>query len=125
MIDQIDDNLFANLSHLINLNFSGNKLKYIPSTIRYMPNLQEFNISKNELMNIPNELAYLSNLKKLDISWNKIQLIQPNLFSNLTPLEELYCNNNLITNMQYLNNYAAFDCIQNLKFLDISYNHLQ
>ena len=125
MITQIDDNLFANLSKLIKLNLSNNRLKYIPSTIRIMSNLQELFIDKNELENIPNEIVYLKYLKKLNIGHNQIQAVQPNLFNNLFSLEELYCNNNLITNIQYSNNYAAFDSIPNLKILDISYNHLQ
>ena len=125
MITQIDDNLFANLSHLINLNLSNNKLIYFPATIRYMTNLQELNISKNELMNIPNEFAYLKYLKKLNIGWNKLQTIPANLFNNLLSLEELYCNNNLLTNIQNLNNYTVFDSIQNLKILDLSYNQFQ
>ena len=125
MITEIDENLFANLSHLINLNFSGNKLRYFPRSIRCMNNLVELDISKNELINIPDELIYLKNLKKLNISYNKIQLIQMNLFANLFSLEELYCNNNLITNMQGINNYTIFNSIQNLKILDISYNQLQ
>ena len=125
MIMEIDENLFANLSHLINLNFSGNKLKYFPRTIQYMNNLQELDISKNELMNIPDEFIYLKNLKKLNISYNKIQLIQMNLFANLFSLQELYCNNNLITNIQSLNNYTVFNSMPNLKLLDISNNQLQ
>ena len=125
MITEIDENLFTNLSHLININFSGNKLKYFPRSIKYMTNLLELDISKNELMNIPDEFIYLKNLKKLNISYNKIQLIQMNLFSNLLSLEELYCNNNLITNMQSLNNYTIFNSIPNLKILNISYNQLQ
>ena len=125
MITQIDDNLLANLSHLINLNLSNNKLIYFPATIRYMTNLQELNISKNELMNIPNEFAYLKYLKKLNIGWNKLQTIPANLFNNLSSLEELYCNNNLLTNIQSLNNYTVFDSIQNLKILDLSYNQFQ
>ena len=125
MITQIDEKLFANLSHLINLNLSGNKLNFFPSTIRYITNLQELDISKNELNNIPNELMYLKYLKKFNLSWNKIQLICPNIFGNLSALEELYCNNNLITNIQNINNYTVFDSIPNLKLLDISYNQLQ
>ena len=125
MINQIDENLFANLSKLIKLNLSNNRLKYIPSTIRIMSNLQELFIDKNELENIPNEIIYLRYLKKLNIGYNQIQVIPPNLFNNLNSIEELYCNNNLITNVQYSDNYAAFDSIPNLKILDISYNHLQ
>ena len=49
MITQIDDNLFANLSKLIKLNLSNNRLKYIPSTIRIMSNLQELFIDKNDI----------------------------------------------------------------------------
>ena len=125
MITEIDEKLFANLSRLINANFSVNKLKYFPRTIGYMSNLQELNISKNELINIPNELAYLKNLKVLNISFNKLQTININIFNNLFSLEELYCNNNLLTNMQNINNYQVFDSIQNLKILDISYNQFQ
>ena len=125
MITEIDENLFANLSHSINANFSGNKLKYFPRTIGYMTNLQELNISKNELINIPNEFAYLKNLKMLNISFNKLQIINGNIFNNLFSLEELYCNNNLLTNMQNINNHPVFDSIQNLKILDISYNQFQ
>ena len=125
MITQIDENLFGNLSRLIKLNFSNNKLQTFPSSIRNMINLQELYLDKNELRNIPNELTFLKYLKKLNIGWNKIQIIQPNFFNNLISLEELYCNNNLITNIQYSNNYSAFDSIQNLKTLDISFNQLQ
>ena len=125
MIIEIDEKLFANLSHLINANFSGNKLKYFPRSIGYMANLQELNISKNELISIPNEFAYLKNLKILNISFNKLQIINSNIFNNLFSLEELYCNNNILTNMQDMGNYPVFDSIQNLKILDISYNQFE
>ena len=65
-----------------------------------MRHLQELSLAKNEISNVPNELMYLKYLKKLDISWNKIQLIDPHIFNNLCFLEELYCNNNLITNIE-------------------------
>lgn len=125
-ISMIDENLFANLDSLRNLNLSGNKLKVIPSTIKYMNNLQELNFSKNEICIIPNELIFLKYLKKLNLGWNKIQFIQPNFFNNLVSLEELYFNNNLLTNnINNINSYPAFDSILNLKILDISNNQYQ
>ena len=124
MITNIDENLFANLFRLIKLNLSNNKLQNIPISIQNMVNLQELYLEKNELQNIPYELINLKYLKKLNIGWNKIHWIQPNLFNNLLSLVELYCNNNLISNIQYSNNYAVFDSIQNLKTFDLSYNQL-
>ena len=125
-ISMIDENLFANLDSLRNLNLSGNKLKVIPSTIKYMNNLQELNFSKNEICIIPNESIFLKYLKKLNLGWNKIQFIQPNFFNNLVSLEELYFNNNLLTNnINNINSYPAFDSILNLKILDISNNQYQ
>ena len=121
----IDDNICWKLANLRTLNLSCNRIKYIPCTIRYLRELEELNLSKNELITIPNELTYLKYLKKLDISWNKIQLIEPNIFNELFCLEELYCNNNLLTNIENLNNYTVFDSIINLKILDISNNLFQ
>jgi Leucine-rich repeat (LRR) protein len=120
----IDEILFGKLYSMRNLNLSRNNIKYIPETISNMSDLEELNFSKNEIINLPNELIYLKYLKKLDISWNKIRLIQPNYFSNLYSLEELYCNNNLITNINNIDNFNAFDSIMNLKILNISYNQL-
>ena len=94
MINEIDENLFGNLSKLIKLNLSSNKLRYIPKSIQNMINLQELYLDKNELQSIPNELINLRLLKILKIGWNKISTIQPNFFNNLISLEELYCNNN-------------------------------
>ena len=125
MITNLDENLLGNLSRLINLNFSNNKIQHIPSSIMNIINLQELNLDKNELQNIPNELINLKYLKKLNLGWNKLQIIQPNFFNNFFSLEELYCNNNIISNVQYSNNYSAFDSIPNLKILDLSYNQLQ
>ena len=120
----IDEILFGKLYSIRNLNLSRNNIKYIPETISNMSDLEELNFSKNEIINLPHELIYLKYLKKLDISWNKIRLIQPNYFSNLYSLEELYCNNNLITNINNIDNFNAFDSIMNLKILNISYNQL-
>ena len=125
MINEIDENLFGNLSKLIKLNLSSNKLRYVPKSIQNMINLQELYLDKNELQSIPNELINLRLLKILKIGWNKISTIQPNFFNNLISLEELYCNNNLIIETQYSNNYGVFDYIQNLKILDLSYNQLE
>ena len=121
----IEDNFCWNLSGLKTLNLSGNFIKHIPRSIRYMRHLQELSLAKNEISNVPNELMYLKYLKKLDISWNKIQLIDPHIFNNLCFLEELYCNNNLITNIENVNNYRVFDSVANLKILDLSHNQLQ
>ena len=125
LITYIDDNFCWNFSNLKVLNLSGNRLKFIPSSIRYMINLQCLSFAKNELTSIPNELIYVKYLKKLNISWNKIQLIEPNIFSELFSLEELYCNNNLLTNLENINNYRVFDSIINLKILDLSHNLFQ
>ena len=124
-ITYIDNNFFWNLSNLRSLNLSGNKIKYIPTTIKYMANLEELNMSKNDIMSIPNELIYLKYLKILKIGWNKIHLIAHNLFNNLLSLEELYCNNNSLTNIENINTYSVFDSIINLRILDISSNQFQ
>ena len=124
-LTHIDENFFWNLSNLRTLDLSGNFINIIPSSIRYMSDLKELNFSNNELLNIPYELSYLKYLKILDISWNKIQLIKPNIFSELLSLEELYCNNNSLTNIENINNYTVFDSIINLKILDISHNQFQ
>ena len=121
----IEDNFCWSLSGLKTLNFSGNFIKYIPRSIRYMRHLQELNLSKNEITSIPNEFMYLKYLKKFDISWNKIQIIDPHIFNNLSYLEELYCNDNLLTNIENINNYRVFDSILNLRILDLSHNQYQ
>ena len=121
----IEDNFCWSLSGLKTLNLSGNFIKYIPRSIRYMRHLQELNLSKNEITLIPNEFMYLKYLKKFDVSWNKIQIIVPHIFNNLSYLEELYCNDNLLTNIENINNYRVFDSILNLRILDLSHNHFQ
>ena len=121
----IEDNFCWSLSGLKTLNFSGNFIKYIPRSIRYMRHLQELNLSKNEITSIPNEFMYLKYLKKFDVSWNKIQIIDPHIFNNLSYLEELYCNDNLLTNIENINNYRVFDSILNLRILDLSHNQYQ
>ena len=124
-LSYIDDNFCWNLTNLKTLDLSGNLIKSIPPSIRYMRYLRELNLSKNEILNIPYELTYLKHLKILDVSWNKIQLIKPNIFNELYSLEELYCNNNLLTNINNINNYTVFDSIISLKILDISNNQFQ
>ena len=124
-LTHIEDNFFWNLSGLKTLNLSGNFIKYIPRSIRYMRHLIELNLSKNDLTSIPNEFMYLKYLKKFDISWNKIQIIDPHIFNNLSYLEELYCNDNILTNLENINNYRVFDSILNLKILDLSHNQYQ
>ena len=124
-ITYIDENFCWNLIGLKNLDLSGNFIKYIPRSIKYMRNLEEVYLAKNEIIHIPNEIVYLKYLKILDLSWNKLQLIEPNIFNHLFCLEELYCNNNSITNIENINNYRVFDSIVNLKILDISNNQFQ
>ena len=124
-LTHIEDNFFWNLSGLKTLNLSGNFIKYIPRSIRYMRHLIELNLSKNDLTSIPSEFMYLKYLKKFDISWNKIQIIDPHIFNNLSYLEELYCNDNILTNLENINNYRVFDSILNLKILDLSHNQYQ
>ena len=121
----IDDHFCWNLTILRTLILSKNRIDKIPSSIRYMRNLEDLNLSNNELTKIPKELSFLENLKILNISYNKLRVIESNIFNNLFDLEELYCNNNILTNISNLNNYTVFDSIVNLKILDISYNNYQ
>ena len=124
-ISYIDDHFCWNLTILRTLLLTKNKIAEIPSSIRYMRNLEVLNLSRNEITKIPKELGFLENLKILNLGYNKIRVIEPNIFNNLFDLEELYCNNNILTNLPNINNYTVFDSITHLKILDISYNNYQ
>ncbi|KAG2380647.1 Disease resistance protein [Vigna angularis] len=67
------------------------------SVVRKFKKLRILSFSGSQLKNLPIELRYLDKLRLLDISdCFELEIIPPNLISNLTCLEELYIRKSLI-----------------------------
>jgi hypothetical protein len=90
----------------------------------HVPNLKVLNVSKNylgyPLYNNTDIIGQLKYIRSLDLSGNRIIHLNPDIFNNLTKLENLYLSHNLISNISFDLRYA-----KNLSFLDLEYNNLE
>jgi Leucine-rich repeat (LRR) protein len=53
LIEELDDDFFAKLTHLRYFNISGNKLKVVPSSFKFCRRIKDINFSSNELTDFP------------------------------------------------------------------------
>lgn len=83
----------VDMSALIELYASHNKIAVIDSAIGYLQNLRVLDLSANELDRVPTEIFSLVNLEVFDVGGNRITSI-PSDIGALKKLRELYLDNN-------------------------------
>lgn len=87
----------SELSNLVELNLSSNKLVRIPDDLSYLQNLRRLNLSENLLEKMPDDFgSWWPNLEILNLSGNKLSEISPTL-CKLCNLKRLYLNDNELT----------------------------
>ncbi|XP_053419297.1 leucine-rich repeat-containing protein 63 [Nycticebus coucang] len=81
---------------LIYLNLSFNDIRYFPTEVFCLKNLQVLKLRNNPIKEIPSEIQQLKYLRIFEMSFNLITVLPPGLFS-LSHLEELDVSYNEIT----------------------------
>lgn len=84
----------GNLTHLMQLNLSHNKLTQLSPDIGYAGKLTQLDLGNNSLTSIPETIGNLKGLNQLYLRYNKLTTI-PSLISCVS-LKELYLGNNLL-----------------------------
>ena len=77
------------------INFSENKILYLPDEICDLSNLAELRLERNNLQQLPDELGKMRNLKQLNASHNDLRSL-PESLSLCVNLLELIVNDNKI-----------------------------
>ena len=109
----------GNLTNLVNLNLSNNKIKVIPKEIGNLTNLVNLTLLRNEIKEIPKEFFVLNKLCRLDFGENQIKKV-PEEISNLIGLKFLDFSYNKIYRIP-----NKIYCLVNLEYLDFSYNKIK
>ncbi|XP_023369408.1 leucine-rich repeat-containing protein 63 [Otolemur garnettii] len=81
---------------LIYLNLSFNDIRYFPTEVFCLKNLQVLKLRNNPIKTIPSEVQQLKYLRIFEMSFNLVSVLPPGLFS-LSYLEELDVSYNEIT----------------------------
>lgn len=98
------------LNHLTCLpEWIGEKYKY----------LQALDISKNDLQSLPSSISYLKYLRDIDLSFNRFTEL-PEAIYNVTSLEGLIVNDNLISEIDVL----SLGKLKNLVVLNLANNNI-
>ncbi|KAJ1435923.1 P-loop containing nucleoside triphosphate hydrolase [Sesbania bispinosa] len=109
---EIPDTFFEGMGSLKVLDLSCLNLSSLPTSFRYLTDLQTLclyhcilenmdaigalkklkilTLCKSSMIKLPSEIGTLTNLRMLDLSGSRIEVIPPNIISSLTKLEELY-----------------------------------
>ncbi|XP_045203809.2 toll-like receptor 4 [Mercenaria mercenaria] len=89
-----------------------------------IPKLKVLNVSRNylgyPLYDGDSVIGHLKNIRTLDLSDNKIIYLMPNIFNNLTKLENLHLSQNKISNITF-----ELSHLKNLSYLDLEGNSLE
>ncbi|RZC40399.1 insulin-like growth factor-binding protein complex acid labile subunit, partial [Asbolus verrucosus] len=128
LIDELSPKSFTNLTKLIQLDLSYNKLTVLvnnmfeePEAFTKLSNLKHLYLSSNELEKLEGyTFRYLSNLFLLYLENNRIMEVDSFAFANLSKLNSLYLNNN---NISFLIQYN-FKPLSNLADLQLRNNNL-
>ncbi|KAI9738841.1 MAG: cysteinyl-tRNA synthetase [Cirrosporium novae-zelandiae] len=117
-LEQLEHAHLDQLSELISIKLSNNKLKYLPSYFGKFRCLRNLSLSSNSFEEVPEFLGQLNSLVELDISFNEIKTL-PKL-DHLVSLERLWATNNKLS--------GAFDDsfknLARLKELDLRFNFI-
>ncbi|KAL4272775.1 hypothetical protein GQ457_13G004040 [Hibiscus cannabinus] len=112
----------GNLSHLINIELSNNKLTgSIPTTFGGLKELQSVSLTENKLEgSIPSELCHLNNLAFLYLASNKLSGSIPACLGNLISLRNLLLGSNMLSSSIP----STLTQLKDLLVLDLSSNSL-
>ena len=119
-IAEIDNEALLELSNLVELDLSENRLRSIPSLIfQHTPELRELWLSKNSFQMIPvDAFAHLTSLRTLDLSHCNIRSIAARTFESLVMLEKLKLAFNRLTELRP----RLVDSLRNLHELTVHNN---
>ncbi|AFY92033.1 leucine-rich repeat domain-containing protein [Chamaesiphon minutus] len=108
----------GNLTDLVSLRLTGNRLTTIPASIGNLTNLRELRLYKNQLKTLPDSIANLQNLTWLSLSLNRLTVF-PESITELTNLTGLLLNGNQMVVLP-----QSITKLTNLTYLDITGNPL-
>lgn len=110
----------TNLSSLLVINLSKNKLQTLPNTIfAHLFNVKSLDLSDNQLENLPNEMGEIRDLEVLDLRSNQLKEL-PSQLAFLHRLKVLLLSYNRLTSFGDLSN--GFHALEEL---DLCYNPLE
>ena len=81
------------LPHLNYIDFSHNKITFLPESFGYLFHLKTLIISNNKLRELPSSFCWLMRLEKADLSHNYLHCL-PDNFGNMECLQSLNVSNN-------------------------------
>lgn len=116
----IDKPNYAEAEQILNLKELNLYLKKITdlTPLNYLLKLENLNVGFNENITSFNPISNLINLKELHLNYAFKNIRELSILRNLKGLNELYINNNSLTNVEELSNFHR------LKILDISNNQI-
>ncbi|KAJ5068236.1 leucine rich repeats and iq motif containing 4 [Anaeramoeba ignava] len=118
-IEKINPEFFHQVSQLLELDLSSNKLENIPKEIGNLKYLQTLNISHNKLNKIPDSITELKDLQVFNCSSNQIKSIGSKIIKNISSkITRIDFSYNLLTRLH------KFRLLKELKYLDISHNKM-
>ncbi|XWS21305.1 hypothetical protein CRYUN_Cryun30bG0044300 [Craigia yunnanensis] len=109
----------AGIKGLTRLTLCYFSIRYLPSEIGCLINLEFFDISFNKIMNLPAEVSHLNELITLNVAHNKLAEL-PSSLSKLNKLENLDLGNNRLTSLGSL----ELESMHRLKKLNVAYNKI-
>jgi Leucine-rich repeat (LRR) protein len=119
LLEELEEQLLANLSSLSLLDLSRNRLLALPQTLRFLRNLKSIDLSGNYITNLESPPA-LPQLWRLNLSGNKITNVSSASLAGMADLQILDLSNNLVTAIER----AAFDANTQLRAVQLDQNQL-
>ena len=122
-LTRLTPGLFAELPSLATLLLSGNRIQTVaPGAFDYLIRLTDLHLDDNNLGHVPTAaLSSLSaNLESLHLAKNMIDTLDEGAFRPLVRLQLLRLNDNSLARLDPF----AFDTLDNLEWLDLSFNRL-
>jgi len=99
------------LPSLRHLSMQSNRLEvWDTSLFQNLSGLTHFYVGHNNLPDLPDDFALMTNLKEVDLAKNAITLVKP--MPQLTKLEELWMNDNQISDLAEVRNLSVFPSLQ-------------
>jgi Leucine-rich repeat (LRR) protein len=109
------------LTNLRELTLKDNVIEQLPDCIGNLAKLEKLDLRDNLLASLPASFTQLKSLKWLDLKSNEITAL-PADFYNLAALKEFNLSMNI--QMNYQAEKPKFMKMQQLEYLDLSYNHI-
>ncbi|BFZ22566.1 hypothetical protein BsWGS_25605 [Bradybaena similaris] len=115
-IQTIQDDVLSYMPYLTEINFSYNKIKWLPQILNH---IETFIADNNEIHQLfQSTFAHDSKMKILSLRSNAISEIPPNTFSRLTNLSTLNLEHNAIKHLQN----TSFSGLRQLTTLNLEFN---